>query len=73
MQYNPVEQKLNEKVDLTASALIKGEAYIISLLQYSDDSIMLCGWNHRTALIVPIPSMQKTKAISINTEQTENA
>ena len=42
MQYDAVEQKLNKQVDLTASALVIGDK-IKSLLQYSHDSIMICG------------------------------
>ena len=67
MQYNAVEQKMNEKVNLSASALVIGD-YNISLLQYSEDSIMICGYESRTAWIFSLPSMQKTKSISINTE-----
>ena len=67
MQYDAVDQKMNEKVDLTASAFIKGDA-ISSLLQYSEDGIMICGYIYKTALIISLPSMQKTKSISINTE-----
>ena len=68
MQYNAVEQKMNEKVDLTASALVIGEPCIFSLLQHSNDTIMICGEYLKTALIFSLPSMQKTKSISINTE-----
>jgi hypothetical protein len=67
MQYDTVEQKINEKVDLTASSLIKGDL-IRSLLQYSEDSIMVCGEYYKTALIFSLPSMQKIKSVSINTE-----
>ena len=67
MQYNIVEQKLNEKIDLKASATVKGDL-IASLLQYSVDSIMFCGMFNKTAIILSLPSMQKTKSISINTE-----
>ena len=58
---------MSEQVDLTASALVIGDA-IISLLQYSTDSIMLCGDKFKTALVFSLPSMQKTKSVSINTE-----
>ena len=67
MKYNTVEQNINEKVDHTASAIVKGDV-IVSLLQYSTDSIMICGKYDKTALILSVPSMQKTKSISINTE-----
>ena len=67
MQYDTVEQKINEKVDLKASALIKGDL-VISLLQYSKDSIMICGMYDKTALVLSLPSMQKIKSVSINTE-----
>ena len=67
MQYNAEEQKMNEQVDLSASALVVGDC-IISLLQYSEDSIMLCGRGYKTALILSIASMQKIKSVSINTE-----
>jgi hypothetical protein len=67
MQYNAVEQKMNEQVDLTASALVIGD-YIPSLLQYSHDSIMICGYEFKTALVFSLASMQKIKSISINTE-----
>jgi hypothetical protein len=55
-----VGQKMNEQVDLTASAYIKGDD-IKSLLQYSEDSIMVCGEYYKTALIFSVASMQKTK------------
>lgn len=71
MRYNAEEQKMNEKVDLTASAFIKGDR-ICSLLQYSKDSIMICGGDFKTALIFSLPSMQMTKSISINTEVAMN-
>ena len=58
---------MSEQVDLTASALVIGDA-IISLLQYSTDSIMICGYGYKTALILSIATMQKIKSISINTE-----
>ena len=58
---------MNEQVDLTASALVIGDP-IISLLQYSHDSIMVCGYDYKTAVIFSLPSMQKIKAISINTD-----
>ena len=67
MQYDAMEQKMNEQVDLIASALVIGDI-IISILQYSHDSIMICGELYKTALIFSLPSMQKTKSISINTE-----
>ena len=67
MQYNVVEQKMNEQVDLTASAIVLGDG-IYSLLQYSHDSIMLCGGVFKTAVIFSLPSMQKTKSININTD-----
>ena len=67
MQYNAVEQKMNEQVDLTASALVVG-CGLRSLLQYSLDSIMICGSFCKTALIFSLPSMQKIKSISINTD-----
>ena len=69
MQYDAVEQKMNEKVNLTASALVIGDI-IISLLPYSTDCIMICGT--KTALILSIVSMQKIKSISINTEVASN-
>ena len=73
MQYNTVEQKMNERVDLSASALFRGD-FISYLLQYSVDSIILCPFNNfKTALIFSLPSMQKTKSISINTEQTDKS
>ena len=56
MQYDAVEQKMNEQVGLTASALIIGD-YIPSLLKYSEDSIMICGKDGKTALIFSLPSM----------------
>ena len=67
MKYNAVEQKMNEQFDLTASALVIGD-WIRSLVQYSEDSIMLCGRESKTAVIFSLPSMQKTKTISINTD-----
>jgi hypothetical protein len=67
MQYDAVEQKMNEQVDLTASALIIGDL-ILSLLQCSTDSIMICGSKYKTALVFSVASMQKTKSISINTD-----
>ena len=67
MQYDVVKQEMNERVDLTASALVIGDE-IISLLQCSIDSIMLCGYEDKIALILSLPSMQKTKSISINTD-----
>ena len=47
---------MNEKVDISASAIVKEEVY--SIIQDSEDSIMLCGG--KTALVLSIPSMQKT-------------
>ena len=67
MQYDAMEQKMNEQVDLTASALVIGDR-IVSLIRYSEDSIMLCGLEFKIALIFSLPSMQKTKSVSINTE-----
>jgi len=66
LQYDPEEYKLNENVDLSASAIVSGD-YIGSILQYSEDSIMICGEDYKTALILSNPSMQKTKSFSINT------
>jgi hypothetical protein len=60
MKYDAVGQKMNEKVDLSASALVIGD-HIPSLLQYSEDSIMVCGEYYKTALIFSVASMQKTK------------
>jgi hypothetical protein len=62
---------LNENVDLSASAFVYGDD-IGSILQYSEDSIMICGWKYKTALILSIPSMQKTKSFSINTGPNAN-
>ena len=58
LQYNADEHKLNEKVDLSASALVYGDI-IISLIKYSDDSIIICGEKSKSALILSIPSMEK--------------
>ena len=69
MKYNAEEQKINEKVDLTASALIKGDE-VRSLLQYSNDTIIVCCAYERTALIFSVASIQKIKSVSINAEQT---
>jgi hypothetical protein len=69
MQYDAVGQKMNEKVDLTASALIKGDE-VRSLLQYSNDTIMICCAYEKTALIFSVASIQKIKSVSINIEQT---
>ena len=60
---------MNEKVDLLASALVEGDI-IVSLLQFSTDSIMVCG--RKTALILSIASMQKIKSININTGVADN-
>jgi hypothetical protein len=67
MQYDAEGQKMNEQVDLTASALVIGD-FIPSLLQYSEDSIMIFGFEYKTALILSVASMQRIKSISINTE-----
>ena len=67
LQYNSAEHKFNEKVDLSASAIVYGDD-IISILQCSDCSIMICGHEYKTALILSIPSMQKTKSLTINSE-----
>ena len=69
LQYNADEHKLNEKVDLSASALVYGDI-IISLIKYSDDSIIICGEKSKSALILSIPSMHKIKSLSINTKVT---
>ena len=48
---------MNEKVDISASAIVKDDD-VYSIIQDSEDSIMLCGG--KTALVLSIPSMQKT-------------
>ena len=67
IQYDAVEQRINKQVDLTTSALVSGDV-ITSLIHYSVDSVMICGRKYKTALILSVPSMQKIKTISINTE-----
>ena len=42
-QYNPDEHKLNEWVDLSASSIIYGDN-ISSLVQFSEDCIVICGY-----------------------------
>ena len=45
VQYNSVEKKMNEEIDLSAFAIVKGD-YVISMQQYSANSIIICGGQH---------------------------
>ena len=67
LQYNSDEQKLNEYVDYSASSIIYGDD-LTCLLQFSEDCIVICGYEYKRALVLSIPSMQKIKKFKINTE-----
>ena len=63
LQYNAVEQKMNEKIDPKASAFVYGDR-IESVLKFSTGSIIIYGIFYDTALILSVASMQKIKTIS---------
>ena len=65
LSFDSDKQSLNETCNLAASAVLKGSEYIWSLLQYSVESLMVCGCDK--ALVVEVETMDLLKAININT------
>lgn len=65
LSFDSEKQSLNETCNLAASAVIKG-CIVRSLLQYSIESIMVCG--DYKALVVDVETMDLLKAININTD-----
>ena len=63
LSFDPEQQSLNETWNLTASSVIKGCEYVYSLLQYSDNSIMVCG--EYKAIVVDADTMDQLKTINI--------
>ena len=64
LRFNPKVKRLNAFCKLAGSEVIKGD-YIRSLLQYSPNSMMICG--NKKAMVVAADTMNQLKVVNINT------